>query len=260
VDFAPLLHERGHTVLVVRMPYNGFADRGTDALKNITAEGLAAFGDDVVDVAEGLGEEVIFLGISAGGTIAGWAAQNRAEVDRGVLVAPFYGLGRLGPRVNLALMRAMLVLPNVSLWKDPALRERWDGMAHAYARQSSRATAEIIRLGLGTYRQADEWAAEAREIVVITNEADTAVSNATTDAVVAAWREQGVPLTTYAFPARHGLGHELIDPEEPGADPALTYPVILQLLEDPDAFDPDALPAVGGGPSAAPASAGASSP
>jgi len=238
VEFAPVLHERGHNVMAVRMPRNGYADRATDALNQLTAEELARFGDTVVDTAAGLGEEVVFLGISAGGTVAGWAAQNRPEVDRAVLVAPFYGLGSFGPGVNVMLMRAMLLLPDISIWKDPVRRERAEGgMAHAYLRQSTRATGEIMRLGLGTYRQARQDPPSAGEIVVITNDADTAVSNATTQALTDLWRSGGAVLTTYEFAAEHGLGHELIDPEEPGANPALTYPVIVQLVEEPAAFE-----------------------
>lgn len=232
VDFAPILYERGHNVLVLRMPQNGYADRATDALRLMTAEQLAAFGDDAVDMATGLGDEVIFVGISAGGTIAGWVAQNRSDVDRAVLLAPFFGLHGFGPTINRILMRAMLIIPDVSIWKDPVLRENADNvMPHAYKRQSTRATGEIMRLGFATYRQAEETRAAASEIAVVTNEADTAVSNSTTDAIAAAWADKGVPMTTYVFDRSHGLGHELIDPLEPGADPALTYPIILELAE-----------------------------
>lgn len=232
VDFAPLLHARGHTVMTVRLPRNGYADRATDALAQMTAEELAAFGSEVVDVAAGLGESVIVLGISAGGTVAGFVAQTREEVDRAVLVAPLYGLGSFGPRMNVALMRAMLLLPDVVIWKDPVEREAFTGgMPHAYVRHSTRATGEIMHLGFATWRLAREEAPAAREIVAIMNAADTAVSNAATEGVLEAWSGEGADVVTYTFPAEHGLGHELIDPEEPGADPSLTYPVIVRLLE-----------------------------
>jgi len=232
VDFAPILHQRGHTVLVLRMPENGFADRATDALRFMTADNLARFGDEAVDMATGFGEEVTFVGISAGGTIAGWVAQNRADVDRSVLLAPFFGLHGFGPGLNRVLMRAMLLMPNMSIWKDPVARENAeDVMPHAYKRQSTRATGEIMRLGYGTWRQAKEAKAAAGEVVVVTNEADTAVSNSTTDAIADTWDGAGVPLISYVFDASHGLGHELIDPLEPGADPDLTYPIILELIE-----------------------------
>ncbi|UOM33944.1 carboxylesterase [Acuticoccus sp. I52.16.1] len=239
VDFAPELFDAGANVIVVRMPQNGYADRASDALGRITAEELAEFGDTIVDAAVGLGDEVIVAGISAGGTITGWVAQNRADVDRAVLMAPFFGLGGTNRWTNEAAMRAMLVAPDFTIWKDPAQRENFTGgMAHAYVRQSTRGTGQIMRLGAAVKRQAAETAPAAGDIVVITNAADTAVSNAVTDSVVAAWVADGANVTTYTFPARYGLGHELVDPEEPGADPALTYPVILQLIDDPAGFDP----------------------
>ncbi len=231
VDFAPLLHERGHNVVTVRMPENGYADRSTDALRDLTAEKLAAAADDAVDVAAGLGETVVVLGISAGGTMAAWAGQNRAEVDRTVLVAPFFGLGSFGVRLNMAIMRATLMLPPISIWKDPIQRTAFQGMPHAYQRQSTRGTGEIMRLGLGTYRQAREAPAGTNAVAVIVNDADTAVDNEVTRAFLQAWIDQGVPMVGYEFDAGHGLGHELIDPLEPGADPALTYPIIVEMIE-----------------------------
>lgn len=234
VDFAPILFEEGDNVLVVRMPRNGYADRSTDALRDLTAEDLAAFGDTSVDIAAGLGEEVVVLGISAGGTVAAWTAQNRPEVDRAVLVAPFFGLSDFGVRRNVFLMRIMLTLPHISIWKDPILRERHVGMAHAYQRQSTRATGEIMRLGLATYRQARERVPAAPAATFVTNAADTAVDNELTRLFAETWRADGMDVVSFEFPVEHGLGHELIDPEEPGADPAITYPVILDAIDGGD--------------------------
>ena len=44
VDFAPMLLARGHNVVALRMPENGYADRATDALRRLTAEQLARLG------------------------------------------------------------------------------------------------------------------------------------------------------------------------------------------------------------------------
>ncbi|WP_245943986.1 alpha/beta hydrolase [Acuticoccus kandeliae] len=233
VDFAPILFDKGDNVLITRMPQNGFADRSTDALRHLTAEQLREMGDVSVDIAAGLGDEMVVLGISAGGTVAAWAGQNRPEVDRVVLLAPFFGLANFGARINVALMRTMLVLPHVSIWKDPVQRDQFEGMPHAYQRQSTRATGEIMRLGLAVYRQAQETAPAAKEAAVVTNEADTAVDNSVTQLIADAWEKHGMPVTRYEFPASDGLGHELIDPLEPGANPDITYPLILQMIDDP---------------------------
>jgi carboxylesterase len=236
VEFAPLLHARGYNVAVLRLPHSGYADRTTDALGRITAGELAAFADRAVDIGTGLGEDLTVLGISGGGTVAAWAGLTRAEVDRMVLVAPLFGVSDFGPALNMALMRVSLVLPDVSLWKDPILRSRWQGMAHAYMRQSSRGTGENIRLGYAATLRLEAGTPPAAAFgVIVTNDADTAVDNALTARFAEAWAATGAALVEYVFPAGHALGHELIDPEERGGDIALTYPVLLDLIETPAA-------------------------
>lgn len=234
VDFAPLLFARGANVVTMRMPENGYADRATDALGRLTAEALRDWGDAAVDVAAGLGEEVVVLGISAGGTVAAWCGQNRPEVARAVLVAPMFGLANLGPGLNTAIMRATLLLPDFSIWKDPVLRRRLPGLPHCYLRQSSRATGEILRLGQAVLRQAEASRAAAPAAAVVTNDNDSAVDKGMTERLAAAWQRRGVRVRRFAFARSHGLGHELVDPMEPGADPALTYPVLVSLIEGRD--------------------------
>ena len=68
VRLGAMLHARGHSVVMPRMPQNGHADRNTDALRRLTAEQLASYGDAAVDVAAGLADEVVVCGISAGGS------------------------------------------------------------------------------------------------------------------------------------------------------------------------------------------------
>ena len=232
VDFAPMLFARGWNVVALRMPENGYADRATDALKRLTAEQLRDWGDLAVDVAAGLGEEVVVLGISAGGVVAAWCGQNRPEVGRVVLVAPMFGLANLGPRLNGAIMRVTLFLPDFSIWKDPILRERLEGLPHCYKRQSSRATGEILRLGAAVRRQAEAAppaaaAGCARHQRQRHRDRQRPGEAARRPLGAArAWRS-----TRYEFAKAHRLGHELVDPMEPGADPRLTYPVLVRMIE-----------------------------
>lgn len=231
VDFAPRLHARGHTVLAARMPCNGYADRATPALHDLTAVALAEFGDRSVDLARGLGERVVVCGISAGGTVAAWVGQTRADVDRAVLVAPFMGLPGLGAALNRLVTRIMLILPPVSIWKDPFRRERFEGMPHAYKRQSSRGTGEVLRLGHAVSRLAEAGPAAAREIVMVLNDNDAAIDNGIAARFAERCAGAGTKVVRYRFDRAFGLGHEIIDPMEPGADPAISYPVLLALIE-----------------------------
>ena len=52
------------------------------------AEDLRDFADRMVDVAAGLGEQVIMVGLSAGGIVTAWAAQHRPEIDKAVTISP----------------------------------------------------------------------------------------------------------------------------------------------------------------------------
>ncbi|MBP7241639.1 alpha/beta fold hydrolase [Amaricoccus sp.] len=235
VDLAPALFARGHNVIAPRMPQNGYADRATDALARMTAGELRAWGDAAVDVAAGLGDEVVVLGISAGGTVAAWTAANRPEVARAVVVAPLFGLPGFGARANDLLTRIMLFLPNVSVWKDPLRRAAWEGMPHAYARQATRGTGEILRLARATLERLAEAPPAGGSLALVTNAADRAISLPAADRFGDLWAASGKPLTRYVFPVEDRLGHEIIDPMEPGADPALTYPVLIDLVETPAA-------------------------
>lgn len=233
VDFAPKLHALGHTVLVVRMPWNGHLDNGTDALRHLTARELRAFSDRSIDIAAGLGEHVHVIGISAGGVIAGWMAQNRAEIDRAVLLAPAYGLSSFGTGLNSALMRLVLFMPHFSVWKDPIRRAAAENRPHSYKRQSTRGMGEVMRLGLATVRQAKASKPRACSITLVTNAADAAIDPTMPEDLAKMWEQKATPVTRYVFPKELGLPHELIDPTEDGANTSISHPKIIELAERP---------------------------
>ncbi len=88
-QFIPLgrqFFERGDNVLVARMPHAGRADRMSAEHGGLTAAEMAAYADEVVDIAVGLGEHVIMAGLSGGGTITAWAAQRRPAARSIVVV------------------------------------------------------------------------------------------------------------------------------------------------------------------------------
>src|SRR5262249_14331141 len=71
---------RGANVLIPRLPRHGFADRMTGELALSDARELREFADRVLDAAPGLGDSVTVVGLSVGGTLAAWAAQERPGV------------------------------------------------------------------------------------------------------------------------------------------------------------------------------------
>ena len=63
-----------------RMPYHGYADRLTNALAALRAEGLVEAAFAAVDIARGLGERVAVLGISMGGLQCAYLGAFRDDV------------------------------------------------------------------------------------------------------------------------------------------------------------------------------------
>ena len=93
--------EAGSNVFIPRMPYHGLSDRLTDALVHLTVEDLAAFGDQIIDIAHGLGKKITVMGVSGSGTLVAWLAQNRTDIDFAFAIAPLFGLALIGDGIPL---------------------------------------------------------------------------------------------------------------------------------------------------------------
>lgn len=80
--------DAGCNVWVPRLPYHGNTDRLTEDFSKLTAEGLRDFADDQIDIAAGLGDNVVVIGFSGGGSLATWSAVERDEVSETILISP----------------------------------------------------------------------------------------------------------------------------------------------------------------------------
>ena len=79
-ELGQILYEQGYNVLIPRLPRHGLADRKVENLSPLTAEELRECADMSVDIACGLGRKVYVAGLSAGGTLSAWVAQNRVTL------------------------------------------------------------------------------------------------------------------------------------------------------------------------------------
>jgi pimeloyl-ACP methyl ester carboxylesterase len=228
VEFAPLFYRAGYNVLIPRMPRNGLADRMTNELKYLTAEELRDFGNTLVDIADGLGEHITFVGISAGGAIAAWVAQHRSEVDKAVLIAPSLGIGPLGIGLSTIAMSIILTLPNISTQYVAPFQ---DGPQHSYFGYSSYALAQVMRLGLSIYHSARKKKLGAQCVMLITNASDPAVNDKITWRLITKWRAKGLErLDVYRFGAESHLIHDIIDPQQVQQQIAMVYPILFDLI------------------------------
>jgi pimeloyl-ACP methyl ester carboxylesterase len=230
-------HDLGYNVLLVPMPHQGLADHMTNELSKLTAEEMAAYADQLVDILHGLGEWAALAGLSQGGVIAGWAAQTRADLDEAVLLAPGFGLKLVPAPVTVLVTNLALALPEFYLWWDNLVRfpsapppPPSPKAVQGYPRFSVHALAQQLRLGLATQALARQSPPAARAILVVTNDADLAVQNSLTARLVAAWHAHGARLITYSFPANLQISHDMIDPNREDQKVDLVYPKLVELI------------------------------
>jgi len=233
-QFVPLgqqFFDRGDNVLLVRLPHHGQTDRLTEQHGRLLATELAALADEAVDIAAGLGERLIVMGLSCGGVTTAWAAQNRPEIHRALIISPALGFKQLPAAATVLLANLVPLLPDTFTWWDPALQDQ-SGRPYTYPRYSRHALAQILRLGFATRAQAGRRAPAARSVVMVTNANDDSVDNAAAASLVGLWRAAGAAnLVHYEFPAELKLHHDLIDPQAPEAQPHLVFPKLVELAD-----------------------------
>lgn len=219
----------GYNVLIAPVPHHGLADRMTDEQSRITAEELAAYGGQVVDIAQGLGDYVVMAGISQGGVITAWAAQNRSDLDLAVVISPGFGFKQIPTPLTIPVGNFFLMAPVSYEWWDPKLMENI-GPSYAYPRLSRRVLGQIIRLGAAVRAGAQQTAPAAHAILVVTNANDTSVNNELTAQIAQEWRAHGAKLSTYEFGIELGLGHDIIDPNDKDGNIELVYARLIELI------------------------------
>lgn len=237
--------DAGYSVVVPRLPGHGEADRLTRALSEIDPASVADVGERAVDIAAGLGETVTVVGLSGGGTLAGWLASERDEVDAAVLIAPLVAPKVLPEFAVGPVARVSRFVPDIYLWWDSSQREALDDPPYAYPRFSLRSLGAFLALGRDTERTDPARGTPLERLVVVVNENDTAVSNAGVYDVERQLEQllpldvEGVDRVDYVFDADDGYRHDVIDPEGENAESLdEIYPVLGPLLGLPDLTAP----------------------
>lgn len=230
--FGELLYARGADVLIPRMPFHGHLDRLTPAQKNFTAALALRETLRVLQAAETRGQRITVVGLSVNGLPAAWVAMNRPEVDRVMLLAPFFSVHGMPDWLIGPAAQVFQRWPNFFIWWDADLRENLPGPLGVYPRFSTRTMASFLQFGVEIFNQARRQAPRVREVIVVTTAADRAISNARVAELVELWRNAGFHnLQTYEFPAKEAVPHDFIDPYQPDQQTELVYPVLLDLLQ-----------------------------
>lgn len=232
VELGQELFERGWNVLILRLPRHGIGDPETGkmgpvgTLGKLTAAELARYGDRAVDLAQGLGERVTVMGLSTGGVVSGWAAQERRDVERVIVIAPAFAIEGFPYAATWALTNVFDHVPNISL-ADPGK------VGHTYPGWSTRALSETFTLGKHVRQGASRSRPDAASVVFVLNPNDHDISNPVARGVADDWRRHGGDVRVVELPRKPVLGHDVIDPEQPWARPGFVYPRLIRLAEAP---------------------------
>jgi hypothetical protein len=215
---------------VPRLPGHGEKDPMTDALVGLTAEGMVAAAENALDLAHGLGDGIYVSGLSGGGTMTMWAAQNRADVAHTIALAPFLGPHVVPTWANRAAANLLLLLPSVMFTWNPLEPNGPPGMEYAYPRVPTHALGQFMRLGEIVRDQAREAPPKARGLGLLVSNADFAVNNRLALQVAAAWRGHGREVDVEEVPLSQGIIHDMIDPRQPEQNTDLVYALFLDMI------------------------------
>jgi carboxylesterase len=225
-ELAQQLHDRGYNVIVPRLPLHGLISADVSALRDITVERYRAFADSAVDVAHGLGDTVLVVGLSAGGNVAAWIAQHRADVARVVVIAPAITLARIPRLLAAPAMNVMERAPNLTLHQTPdTLR------AHAYFGVSTRALGETLRFGAMVMEDAARETPLVHDLTLVVNDNDRTISEGSALELMRRWQSHGITPRLHRFDRSLRLPHDVIDVSQRCGVPGVVYPVVIALIE-----------------------------
>lgn len=221
---ADSLFAAGDNVFVPRLPHH--AQRGKDVgeLARLTAPELCRATDDAVDIAAGLGDSVVVLGLSVGGTLAVWAAEHRPEVRRAVVIAPPFEVGHVPSMLERPLVNLGSHVPNISRRSAPDSErpDRDPGFA-------THGLAQVLRLGMAVRRDAERMLPSRAEVLFLVNANDRTVKTAPVLDLAGLWNRRGVPVSVYEIPVSLGLPHNVVDPMQQPGNVAVIYPTLTAL-------------------------------
>jgi esterase/lipase len=230
---AELCHQQGYNAFVPCVPHHGMKDRMTSEVSWIKAEELVRFSGAMIDLAHGLGEEVVVGGMSMGGVMTAWAAQERADVEMALVIAPFLGARIIPTGLIKVAAYAIGMFPDRMQWWDPEKKEDLDGPDYGYPQRSTRSLSQILKLGFRVVKSAHTNPPAAKKVRVMINEHDESVDNEMICKLVKAWEKNGAEdLQSVYLPDEAGIPHDCISIEQPKGNTELVYGELMRLIEE----------------------------
>ncbi|MGA8474594.1 MAG: alpha/beta fold hydrolase [Candidatus Cybelea sp.] len=223
------LFERGHNVVVPRLPRHGHADPLSTALERLRADDLYAAVTEYIAVAEELGDRVTIAGFSLGGLLAAWIGQHHA-VERCVPISPFFGVSLIPNRFMGAIAERLLRVPNRFYWWNPILRERHTS-TNGYPRYATHAIAHSYRIARSLLDEARTTRPLAEHLTIVTNAAEVAVNNYAIRRLYKSWRRQHPGAVELTRITGLPLSHDIVSPLRPWRLADRVHPYLLNAID-----------------------------
>jgi esterase/lipase len=215
----------GDNVFVPRLPDHAERGGNAAALARLTAEALRDAADGAVDIARGLGDSVIVLGLSGGGTMAAWIAQFRPDVRRVVIIAPLIAVSHVPGALEVPALGLAIRFPNIT-HADPRDAQQPDRELG----WSTHGVGQILRLGLAVRRASMSTPPATRDISILLNAHDGTISRPAVLALGRRWVQHGASVRVFELPDSLGLPHDVIDPRQRVRRTDVVYPIVQALV------------------------------
>jgi len=231
----------GANVYIPRLPHHAERVSPLRAIGRVRSDELARFADSTTQIARGLGDTIVVVGLSAGGVLAGWIAEHHPEVHRTVLIAPAIAPGRIPNGEGAGLVILASKLPEVVRMTAPIDTARPENIPGV----TTRGLAELLRLGQRVRDQADIAPPSVHDIVFLLNEADRTVSEDAALGLARQWAERGATPKAYRFFIGAKLPHNVMELTSHGGNTKLVYPIIEALARQGTADSPEIVELLG---------------
>ncbi len=223
------LRDLGYRVLLPRMPFHGEADVLNRDLAKLTPAELVGQVQACVDIAAGFDSPVWVIGLSAGATMAGWAAATRPEVRRLVLAAPL--VAPVGAPLWLIrlLVKFPRIVPRLYWWWDPRVKEKIEGSPYAYPGFPVPGIMPYLHLSEALFDHSTAVGHELERAVLISNPGDFAIrKDAARDFGLAVFAPRAAYAGEACIDGSLKWMHDFVEPRSPGS--GTTEQVVAVLL------------------------------
>ncbi len=231
----------GANVYIPRLPHHAERASPLRAIGRVTSDELARFADSTAQIARGLGDTIIVVGLSAGGVLAGWITEYHPEVLRTVLIAPALAPGRLPTNEGESVVILASKLPEVVRRTAPVDTARPENIPGI----NTRGLAELLRLGQRVRDRAAMAPPSVRDVVFLLNEADHTVSEDAALEAAQHWMDRGATPKAYRFGVGAKLPHNVMELTAHGGNTELVYPIVEALAREGAAESPEIVQLLG---------------